>query len=456
MLNLLAVKIVSYAVGFLSTIFILSKLPVDDFGLYSYILILLPFLNQICSLSTNEYLTKNIICRDSTKQIAHTIYSTSLIPLICMFLLCVGILILDSSISYAVILFVFSQYLYEMIQRITIALGDSNYIALNDFLFTSSWFFISLLIYTYKGELSLSEIFLARASVCIIAVIIFSIKNLKILKEFCFSTKITMEAYKFGLSVLLASISFTVIRASERFLLEHYSTLSDVAHYSYITIPSNLFYSLFVATIYVSNIRYLRLDSENKLKNVVNTLCRLNSIFILPVLVFSGFMFNIFDSFAGKGKFNFEYYIPILAGVSTYFLIQSTLLKQKHIFDSNGKYISKLYTFVLGLILLSSYFIYPQYGFEGAFFTNLIFVIIVYFFLCVKDLWLRFIYDILLLTLVLSVSFPIYYIFNDCLNIYLNGFVYINLYFLWLLVTYKLNVWTYNDIILVKNKFGYG
>lgn len=366
-------KIVTFILGFFSTLYVVKLLSVDDFGLYSTILMSIPFINQFTSLCNYEYLIRNLININSSKKDAEYLFSTMFITLIINMIISCVISIILKEISFFVFVYFIMLSLFEYIQRYYMAKSNVQGIAINDFLLNGFWIVLFFILNESHIGLSVFNIiFLSRIAVLFLSILYFSKKNIDLIKNIKISFDIILESYKYGIPIVIGAMAFTFLMGAERIFLTVYSDSNQAGLYSFIQIPFNVIFSLFSGTILVTSIRHIRVNKSLHSNEVLNNVLDIVTILFLPILLLISVNFNIFEYIIGNNKYDINEKYTIFISLSCFFLMINTILKQDLILDGKGLCVTKIVIITLSINILLSYVFYSIYGYTAAIIVNFI------------------------------------------------------------------------------------
>lgn len=376
---LISSKLSTFLLNFLSLLYVIKLLSITEFGLYTTILLVMPFISQLISLSNYEYLLRELI--DGSGDDAKLFSSVLIMPIFLSILIALILSFTFSSISIYVFIYFVFLCCFEYIQRYYISKSLSKYIALNDFLLNAGWVIVFYLLHNSSiGGDAFNDIFLSRVISVGFSLLFFTVIKIELIKNAQLSLEILLSSYKYGMPIVIGALSYALLRGIERILLSTYSSVEDAGIYSFIQVPLNVIFSFFTGTIFVTSIRHIRQSHVNGSENnVLGFVCNVVSLIFIPMLLVLGLNFDVFVKYFGDNKYHVSFIYPVLSCVSVFLFMLVTILKQDINLSNKGISNTKNFFFVLCLNVIISVFTYSNFGYKAAVLVNLLSNVMLYF-----------------------------------------------------------------------------
>ena len=179
---LISSKLSTFLLNFLSLLYVIKLLSITEFGLYTTILLVMPFISQLISLSNYEYLLRELI--DGSGDDAKLFSSVLIMPIFLSILIALILSFTFSSISIYVFIYFVFLCCFEYIQRYYISKSLSKYIALNDFLLNAGWVIVFYLLHNSSiGGDAFNDIFLSRVISVGFSLLFFTVIKIELIKN---------------------------------------------------------------------------------------------------------------------------------------------------------------------------------------------------------------------------------------------------------------------------------
>lgn len=468
-LNSIFFQILNFITSFLVGIYLVKTLSVQNYGVYSILLIISGFINTVINLNIFEYLNIGIKNKRSYDYILFsTVLVFSLVINIFVVILIfitpfydflINLFKLETSkmamnyVLYFSIIYVFYAIFmrYLMFYKKVFLYNIFNYIYM--YMWILPFLFLSLTI----DNLFLSKlIFLFLLSILLLYVYM---KNER--KYFLFKIDYTIlkKSLKFGMGTVLATLSFFIYSTIDKVMLSYILSNEQVAYYAFSNTPFNIISTAFTSIIALIFIPYMNKFHQKNIivkKRLYNEIIKLTIIIIVPILVLINLFSEIIIILLGKEEYLFTQESFIYISISIFIYLFLVILKQEIYLTGKLKKLSYILFFAIIINIILDFILINLIAYKGAIIATLItnmFIIGLLFketnILSISDLKKCFI-PVLSISLLFILFDSIVFFKDSYINIIIKIIVCSVLYLLYLQFIYKLKLIKLGDSLDIQ------
>jgi len=373
-------QIFAIIIGFFIFPLLTRYLTIEDYGIYSLLIITINLTTSILSLGLNNFIQRDLTGKTDTYKknkfsIINSFYLVNIVILSILFLIFLLINKKINIINEILAIYLFFSIIIIYYSNIFIAYINSQLkikkASIHAHLLIEGWYVPIILLGIILNNLNVNLIFLLKSltSLSVFILIILSIKKIKRLFKFNLDKVYLKKALIYGFPFIPIIIAQSIITASDRYFIKILSTNINLGYYAYM-------YTLvaFIATMgsQINNVlKHYLIEAKNKKQKqrvnfLFNASLKYSLLLTIPAIVgLYVLKTEIITAISGPKYLAAIYILPILMFFPLFRIINLNL-QNILILKKNTKKISNIYLSGTITNILLNFLLIPQYGILGA------------------------------------------------------------------------------------------